>query len=132
VYRARPTGSLIVRGLTRPEENAACPWWPPLTVNVIYAPVGGVSAIFPYCHSVTILEWNIGREIVLPSVAVPDSPVSNHSIPGFNALIYFFAMHRNLFWCINADSHNLAIDTKHGYRHNITDNQFFTNSPREY
>jgi len=53
----------------------------PLAMHTVYAPVRDHPATFPYCCSVTILEWKIGYICILPPVGKPGSPASHCSPP---------------------------------------------------
>jgi hypothetical protein len=48
---------------------------------VAYTPIWDLPATFPYCHPVTVLEWNSGLVFVLTSITKPGSLIIHCSIP---------------------------------------------------
>ena len=48
----------------------------PLALYHGHAPTWDLPAAFPYCYSVTVLEWDFRHVIVLPPVTKLESPIS--------------------------------------------------------
>ena len=51
----------------------------PLNLYVGYTPIRDLPTTFLYCCPVTVLEWNIGHDTVMPPVVNPESFINYHS-----------------------------------------------------
>ena len=67
---------------------------------VAYTPIWDLPATFPYCHPVTVLEWNSGLVFVLTSVTEPGSLIIHCSIPPRIYKTELLSIYRKINYCV--------------------------------
>ena len=48
-------------------------------MHAVYTPVWEQPATFPYCCPITVLEWKVGHDIILPPVAKLETLIAHRS-----------------------------------------------------